>query len=132
MAFLLRKKTDISDVFHCPIPFCKYTKASGSGFSKFWHLKQVGLIRLFADPLLAIIFIICRLQHYQLVHMKKTYQCASCPQRFSTPSAQAYHSKTCGTNFECPTCGRKYKAKKFLNQHARRSGHDIRVRCVFT
>uniref|UniRef100_A0A5K3FNX9 C2H2-type domain-containing protein n=1 Tax=Mesocestoides corti TaxID=53468 RepID=A0A5K3FNX9_MESCO len=39
-AFLLRKKTDISDVFHCPIPACKYTKATGTGFSKFWHLKQ--------------------------------------------------------------------------------------------
>ncbi|VDN98831.1 unnamed protein product [Rodentolepis nana] len=106
VAFLLRKKTDISDVFHCPVSNCKYTKSSGTGFSKFWHLKQ----------------------HYQLVHMKKTFQCATCSQRFSTPSAQAYHSKTCGTNFECPICGRKYKAKKFLNQHSRRSGHDVRSR----
>uniref|UniRef100_A0A5K3FLU5 C2H2-type domain-containing protein n=3 Tax=Mesocestoides corti TaxID=53468 RepID=A0A5K3FLU5_MESCO len=105
-AFLLRKKTDISDVFHCPIPACKYTKATGTGFSKFWHLKQ----------------------HYQLVHMKKIFQCHICNQRFSTPSAQAYHSKSCGTHIECPVCGRKYKAKKFLNQHARRSGHDIRSR----
>ncbi|EUB64118.1 ATM interactor [Echinococcus granulosus] len=106
IAFLLRKKTDISDVFHCPAPACKYTKSSGVGFSKFWHLKQ----------------------HYQLVHMKKTFQCATCGQRFSTPSAQAYHAKSCGTHFECPVCGRKYKAKKFLNQHARRSGHDVRAR----
>ncbi|KAL5108203.1 ATM interactor [Taenia crassiceps] len=106
VAFLLRKKTDIYDVFHCPAPACKYTKSSGVGFSKFWHLKQ----------------------HYQLVHMKKTFQCTTCGQRFSTPSAQAYHAKSCGTHFECPVCGRKYKAKKFLNQHARRSGHDVRTR----
>ncbi|VDM30726.1 unnamed protein product [Hydatigera taeniaeformis] len=106
IAFLLRKKTDIYDVFHCPAPACKYTKSSGVGFSKFWHLKQ----------------------HYQLVHMKKTFQCPTCSQRFSTPSAQAYHVKSCGTHFECPVCGRKYKAKKFLNQHARRSGHDVRMR----
>ncbi|KAL5962497.1 ATM interactor, partial [Taenia solium] len=106
IAFLLRKKTDIYDVFHCPAPACKYTKSSGVGFSKFWHLKQ----------------------HYQLVHMKKTFQCSTCGQRFSTPSAQTYHAKSCGTHFECPVCGRKYKAKKFLNQHARRSGHDVRVR----
>uniref|UniRef100_A0A915EVD3 C2H2-type domain-containing protein n=1 Tax=Echinococcus canadensis TaxID=519352 RepID=A0A915EVD3_9CEST len=66
--------------------------------------------------------------HYQLVHMKKTFQCATCGQRFSTPSAQAYHAKSCGTHFECPVCGRKYKAKKFLNQHARRSGHDVWAR----
>ena len=63
-----------------------------------------------------------------MVHMKKTFQCATCNQRFSTPNARAYHAKTCGTRFECPVCGRKYKAKKFLNQHARRSGHDVLTR----
>lgn len=55
--------------------------------------------------------------------MQKTYSCSKCDLTFSTPSAQAYHSRFCGTTFPCPICHRSYRYKKHLYQHYRRSKH---------
>ncbi|BHF68684.1 hypothetical protein SprV_0301172300 [Sparganum proliferum] len=103
VAFLTKKKVEVAYFYYCPIPSCKHRIETKNGFSKFSRLKQ----------------------HYQIVHMKKSFQCNTCGQLFATPTTQAYHSKTCGLSYECLVCHRKYRQKKFLNQHARRSGHKI-------
>ncbi|THD27530.1 hypothetical protein D915_001643 [Fasciola hepatica] len=62
-------------------------------------------------------------QHFQNVHMSKSYACDRCGRRFPTPSAHEYHKKLCGNVYACSLCSKTYSVKKHLMQHFRRTGH---------
>ncbi|KAF8570282.1 ATM interactor [Paragonimus westermani] len=101
LAFFTKQKNQVTYVYHCPIVPCKHNIGFGAGFSTSSRLKQ----------------------HYQNVHMQKSYKCEQCGEFFSTPANHAYHMRFCGKSFVCPTCSRSYSFKKHLDQHFRRSGH---------
>ncbi|KAF5396955.1 hypothetical protein PHET_09941 [Paragonimus heterotremus] len=101
LAFFTKQKNRVTYVYHCPIVPCKHNIGFGAGFSTSSRLKQ----------------------HYQNVHMQKSYKCEQCGEFFSTPANHAYHMRFCGKSFVCPTCSRSYSFKKHLDQHFRRSGH---------
>lgn len=102
VAFYTKQRCQITYVYHCPVVPCKHNIGCGAGFSTSSRLKQ----------------------HYQNVHMQKSYKCDKCGCLFSTPSSHAYHMRFCGTVFVCPVCPRSYSFKKHLDQHFRRSGHQ--------
>ncbi|GAA53805.1 ATM interactor [Clonorchis sinensis] len=101
VAFFTKQKNHVTYVYHCPIVPCKHNVGFDAGFSTCSRLKQ----------------------HYQNVHMRKTYKCERCGGLFSTPSSHAYHLRFCGNVFSCPVCSRHYSLKKHLGQHFRRTGH---------
>ncbi|CAH8584911.1 unnamed protein product [Schistosoma turkestanicum] len=101
VAFFSKQRYDVSYIYHCPVATCKHNINLGGGFSTHWRLKQ----------------------HYQHVHMQKSYQCSNCKHFFPTPSYHAYHQKLCGATHSCSVCFKSYSSKKHLLQHYRRSGH---------
>nr|CAH8869724.1 unnamed protein product [Trichobilharzia regenti] len=101
IAFYSKQRYTVSHIYHCPVATCKHNISLGGGFSTYWRLKQ----------------------HYQHVHMQKSYQCEKCKHFFPTPSYHAYHQKLCGATYSCSVCFRSYSSKKHLLQHCRRSGH---------
>ncbi|KAH8865991.1 ATM interactor [Schistosoma japonicum] len=105
IAFYSKQRYNVSHIYHCPVTACKHNIALGGGFSTYWRLKQ----------------------HYQHVHMQKSYQCDKCKHFFPTPSYHAYHQKLCGATYSCSVCFRSYSSKKHLLQHCRRSGHSETV-----
>ncbi|KAK4475982.1 hypothetical protein MN116_001218 [Schistosoma mekongi] len=102
IAFYSKQRYNVSHIYHCPVTACKHNIGLGGGFSTYWRLKQ----------------------HYQHVHMQKSYQCDKCKHFFPTPSYHAYHQKLCGATYSCSVCFRSYSSKKHLLQHCRRSGHS--------
>ncbi|CAH8618787.1 unnamed protein product [Schistosoma mattheei] len=102
VAFYSKQRYNVSYIYHCPVATCKHNIGLGGGFSTYWRLKQ----------------------HYQHVHMQKSYQCNKCKHFFPTPSYHAYHQKLCGATYSCSVCFRSYSSKKHLLQHYRRSGHS--------
>ncbi|CAH8653767.1 unnamed protein product [Heterobilharzia americana] len=102
IAFYSKQRYNVNHIYHCPVATCKHNIGLGGGFSTYWRLKQ----------------------HYQNVHMQKSYQCDKCKHFFPTPSYHAYHQKLCGSTYSCSVCFRSYSSKKHLLQHCRRSGHS--------
>lgn len=102
VAFYTKQRCQFTYVYHCPVVPCRHNIGGGAGFSTSSRLKQ----------------------HYQNVHMHKSYKCDKCGCLFSTPSNHAYHMRFCGKLFVCPICPRSYSFKKHLDQHFRRSGHQ--------
>lgn len=94
-------------IYFCPEKECIYHESSinGKHFTRFKYLRQ----------------------HYQKVHITKTFQCDKCKKLFPTDSVKVSHETNCGRSYKCDECGWSYKTREALLTHAKRKSHKIDV-----
>lgn len=92
--------------YHCPQSNCIYNENSTQDkyFSNLKYLKQ----------------------HYQKVHLMKTYFCEKCEGSFISESKLILHrQKSCGKIYNCPKCSWSYRSQEALTMHMKRKKHIL-------
>ncbi|XP_055378803.1 uncharacterized protein LOC129610294 [Condylostylus longicornis] len=92
-------------LYFCPIEDCIYNERVLNGGRYFTNMKYIR-------------------QHYQKVHIEKSFACKKCSKTFSTIGIQSAHEIICGKKFECGTCGNYYTTREALLTHTKRKKHQ--------
>lgn len=100
-------KLSYSRLFYCPGDNCVYNygKSKGKHFKNFKYLRQ----------------------HYQKVHLIKSFKCEECHKAFATEAQLSKHQKNlCGRKFICNDCNWSYDSMEALLTHGKRKGHNVK------
>ncbi|XP_073843712.1 uncharacterized protein [Musca autumnalis] len=94
-------------LYHCPEHNCIYQfgKVDGKHFKNMKYLRQ----------------------HYQKVHLAKSFVCDDCGKAFTLDSQLRKHKRdVCGKAFACRECGWPYESLEALLTHGKRKGHNVK------
>lgn len=94
-------------LYHCPELNCIYQfgKVDGKHFKTMKYLRQ----------------------HYQKVHLAKSFVCEDCGKAFTLDSQLRKHKRdVCGKAFACRECGWPYESLEALLTHGKRKGHNVK------
>lgn len=101
------EKSTNARLYYCPEQNCvyQYGMLKGKNFKNFKYLRQ----------------------HYQKVHLTKTYACEECQKAFGTEGQLEKHQREmCGKKFICNVCNWSYDSMEALLTHGKRKGHYVK------
>ncbi|XP_017780327.1 PREDICTED: ATM interactor-like [Nicrophorus vespilloides] len=102
----LLKKPNILKEFYCPDKECMILGK---------HFKTSKLLK----------------QHFQKVHVQKSFICEKCDKAFVSNNHKATHLEYCGTKFVCKLCSSSYDNYDSLLAHGRRKKHKIPLKTAY-
>ncbi|XP_054162648.1 uncharacterized protein LOC128960556 [Oppia nitens] len=89
--------------FNCPIDGCNYAINGGKYFKR----------QLFLN------------QHIANKHSEKKFICEKCHKKYAIEWQLKYHKKSCGVEWECGSCDKRYTERLSLVMHCKRRSHIL-------